>query len=1559
MAFQFTQAQLDEIRELRDAGPVGGNYSHVYLFIFNQLSDLNGDGDPIPKTGVDKDVWLWLRGAADVNADAGTFFSDFVREYTKEQFILRGIDPSFSDQQIETRIDFASNNIALTFIRDILNEPPPGGTIGSNPNHELPNMERIRLFDAGSIAAGVFDNSFAPWAGTLLFPFLADGVGTQQWLLSLGTADGQKQPGTYDLISVAYVAHKIAGPLAGLWQEITSDFTIGYTVENNSLGAAGTEILLEGLRNQANAFFQQAYALPNTGDYQIGGDLPLYLPSEIFDGTDYLVHRNFVLGTIGNDAAVNGSVGDDIIHAGTGNDIIFSSTGTDLIDGGDGLDALDFSGAGLQEGLLVTQEHVNGTLYQERFVIANNGSIPILFDYVYGVEQLILTTRADTIILNGSSVDTAHIIDGGSGIDTASYASAAAGVSVNIGNLPPPVVSVAAPDAIEPAAGNPASAPDTLKNIERFILSGFDDAIKMGSATGVTIDGGAGVDTLDLTAIASNVTTDQFGLSFTASDGSASASFENMERILFGGGNDAYTDFQNTNNVELGPVFVDLGGGQDKLVSRMESLLENGTVYSASGAEIVNFDVIRITRSGGGNEFFQPFHTKDLGYIYEIAGTSALINRGGGWIDYSGYGQSITLNQFLLGAQPLQVVTDGLETDTILGGPQIAGTNQGDVFNLSNTSISQIWLGMGNDVVNRTAGFFVPDIRVVYSGGDDVLNGFGGETNFLVLDPVINASSVATSEQNIRNVIISGSTAIYVYDLKVSVAGFGSITFNGRSQTVNMGADGLVGTADDSLLSAAASIQLFDGRRISIGINGATQVTGTAIRTTNLQTPHDDVLQVPASSSGGSGNDTLTGTDAQERISGGVGNDTLYGRGGTDRLTGDMGDDLLFGEDGNDELHGGFGGDSLNGGSGEDVLFGEAGDDELYGEGGNDVLNGGAGNDILNAGDGDDIVRGFGGDDIVVAGSGAGNDSYDGGTGTDTIAYSSTTTGVVVNLAAGTGSGAQVGTDTLAGIENVIGGSGNDVITGNAADNTLSGGAGDDLYITQFFLGGHDRIIDLSGGADRVVFSDLADTDGLRVSRDGIDLVISGTVAGRESLTLFGWFIHPDLQLDSFVLGRSGVSFTAAQLEAALDNGGVIDLDPDLPPVLLPEETSVSVSIREEPLPHVFDADTPHVPQLAERVRVASGQINGVDPDNLTLRHDHDVRVSFVSEGAGYRNTLGVYTIAADGTIGQVRILAENLSGTGPGVFGGGTFNPGDLIADLGVLEAGTRLGFFMVADGADENRGLYRKFDLTQADLDFVDRKTGEAATIDDLARDTRLVFTDASGKEHRIEGHIWHSSSGTLNRDGLTHALSGLDDDGNLVIAFEDLKHLGDRDFNDLVIKVEFTPATDLVLDPVAVAADFTVADADDDTIVSMSIDMTAGFQSGDFLSLDEALISANNLTLTRHGDASLTLSGADTAADYEAILRSLFYSSLLEDPLAGLREVGMTVTDGDGMSDSSKIMIDVRDVLEPDPLFAFDEGGAVMAAASDPADDPVLLMAFAAGDTQAILDHIQAAS
>lgn len=75
--------------------------------------------------------------------------------------------------------------------------------------------------------------------------------------------------------------------------------------------------------------------------------------------------------------------------------------------------------------------------------------------------------------------------------------------------------------------------------------------------------------------------------------------------------------------------------------------------------------------------------------------------------------------------------------------------------------------------------------------------------------------------------------------------------------------------------------------------------------------------------------------------------DLIVGGAEHDYFAGGSGSDDIWGGDGNDTLRGGEDDDRIDGGADDDLLFGEAGDDTLFGGQGRDDLNAGEGNDLL------------------------------------------------------------------------------------------------------------------------------------------------------------------------------------------------------------------------------------------------------------------------------------------------------------------------------------------------------------------------------------------------------------------------------------------------------------------------------------------------------------------------------------------------------------------------------------------------------------------------------------
>lgn len=317
-------------------------------------------------------------------------------------------------------------------------------------------------------------------------------------------------------------------------------------------------------------------------------------------------------------------------------------------------------------------------------------------------------------------------------------------------------------------------------------------------------------------------------------------------------------------------------------------------------------------------------------------------------------------------------------------------------------------------------------------------------------------------------------------------AGLGDDTLDGGAgQDLLQGGDG-----DDVLIGGPGADQLEGGPGIDVADYGA---SGSAVSVD---------LATGATSGGDAASDTLLGV---ENVIGSDFEDTLTGSDGGNRLDGRDGDDTLDGGDGDDMLVPGAGGDDVTGGLGNDsvsfednavgvtvsLLTGVAVDlnadtDALTGI--ENVL-GSDFDDSITGDDGDNRLAGRDGDDTLVGGTGGGDDTLDGGDGTDQVRFDSATQSVDVDLEARRATGAEIGTDDLNSIENVIGGAGDDNLNGNDEDNELSGGAGDDTL-----RGGEGSdALDGGSGTDAVSFQgsgvgvsvDLAAGTGTNGDADG------------------------------------------------------------------------------------------------------------------------------------------------------------------------------------------------------------------------------------------------------------------------------------------------------------------------------------------------------------------------------------------------------------------------------------------------------------------------------------------
>lgn len=182
-----------------------------------------------------------------------------------------------------------------------------------------------------------------------------------------------------------------------------------------------------------------------------------------------------------------------------------------------------------------------------------------------------------------------------------------------------------------------------------------------------------------------------------------------------------------------------------------------------------------------------------------------------------------------------------------------------------------------------------------------------------------------------------------------------------------------------------------------------------------------------------------------------------------------------------------------------------------------------------------------------------------------------------------------------------------------------------------------------------------------------------------------------------------------------------------------------------------FTQDLPKLSELVGTTLYETKAINDatilLDPSKLVLKNESDVRVYFVGEGAGYHNILGFSTDGGSPKGKDAAVIFPDASSLVSPLTPKNDMTvkrtanepllPGDFV-DLGEFKAGTKLDFFLIADGANGGKNVYS---------------------------------TDAS-----------------VNSDGINHVVSFAAISGSyLLIGFEDMFKGGDRDFNDVLFAVD----------------------------------------------------------------------------------------------------------------------------------------------------------------------------
>jgi len=817
-------------------------------------------------------------------------------------------------------------------------------------------------------------------------------------------------------------------------------------------------------------------------------------------------HANTLSGGAGNDSieggagndVIDGAGGNDTLGGGDGDDLLTGYSGTDAFNGGAGTDTVSYAttsggitlnlalttaqavGGGMGTDTVTSVENIVGSTYGDSFT-GTSGANGI--DGGAGNDTL-TGADGDDVLVGGDGNDT---LNGGNGADTASWTNAVSAVTVSL--------------AAGTASGGAGS--DTLSGIEQLIGSAWNDTL-IGDGGNNAIDGGlgddaltggGGVDTAVYGAATSAVTASL--AAGTASGGAGSDTLAGFESLTGSAYDDMLTGDAGDNAIGGGAGHDSLDGGAGN--DTLDGSAGIDTASWAGAAAAVTVSLAAGTASGGGGSdtltaienvtgsAFGDSLTGDGSDNAIMAGDGNDLVEGGGGNDALNGGSGSDIASYAGAAAAVIVslaagtVSGGAGSDTLTGFEGLTGSAFGDALT-GDGGDNAIVGGAGDDLIEGGA-------------GNDTLNG-GADTDTASYAGTASAVTISLAAGTASGG--AGSDTLAEIERLIGSAFNDSLTGDGGANGIyggtgndlldgglgNDSLDGGMGTDTATWAAAASAVTASLGAGTASGGGGSDSLTGLENLTGSA---YDDALtgDVGANAlAGGNGNDVLQGGAGNDAIDGGAGTDTAAwadataavtaslltgaasGGGGADTLTGienlagSACDDVLTGDSGNNVIEGGAGNDTLTGGSGTDSVSylnaaagvtislaiataqatGGAGTDTLatfetvIGSSYDDVLSGAAGTNILTGGSGNDLLAG-----------GAGNDTIDGGAGSDTASYADAASFVQVNLAT---SGAQStggsGSETLIGIENLIGSAYNDVLTGSTGDNRLDGGSGSD-----------------------------------------------------------------------------------------------------------------------------------------------------------------------------------------------------------------------------------------------------------------------------------------------------------------------------------------------------------------------------------------------------------------------------------------------------------------------------------------------------------------------------------
>ncbi len=443
----------------------------------------------------------------------------------------------------------------------------------------------------------------------------------------------------------------------------------------------------------------------------------------------------------------------------------------------------------------------------------------------------------------------------------------------------------------------------------------------------------------------------------------------------------------------------------DKASTIQGGALSADTLYGGAGNDTLN--------GGGGDDRLDG--GSGINTLLGMAGDDVIVVRdsnsqntidggiGNDTLDYSLLDTSVNLTRNV--TTGAYTVTHGAGPDRIGAIERIIGSNHGDYFTFSSTTIPysalltisggsgvdtlsfvgttiamQISLETGIAQVGSDATVTFSGIETIIAGsGDDTITGSSGN------DIIYGANGNDTISGMAGNDTLCGGTGNNTLlggdgdDFLLIEAGNNylsggngndifHITATSGTNTILGGSATDMDTLDYSLVGISISITA-DASTATYTIYRGSGTDYVSTVEKIIGSDQNDQFEVtnastsaPITFDGGAGQDTLTfNTSSSVTINLESGYASIAGNGSVyfsnmETIIGGSGNDVITGGSGNDTLYGGAGNDTINGGDGNDIIYGNAGSNTLYGGNGNDTLYAGGTNDTLYGGLGNDTM---------------------------------------------------------------------------------------------------------------------------------------------------------------------------------------------------------------------------------------------------------------------------------------------------------------------------------------------------------------------------------------------------------------------------------------------------------------------------------------------------------------------------------------------------------------------------------------------------------------------------